>query len=260
MAVTSRSIHREILFEYTIPDKPAKGCVLLCPGLPSMPCYWEFLNFFSKNGYIAVAPRYKGTWESRGKFLEKSPVTDILTMIKLLRRGRITDLYTKKTIKINKIASNQIILFGSSFGGSVALVSLAKTDVKRAIIMAPVINFRTHSDGSFIEQDLKKLGHLLKKDHFQCYRYTMKRWRDLIKGRIDISPADYVDKLQKKEIFLLHGENDSAVSIHRSIDFAKKIKGIKLKMVKAAGHLSFRNSPLSLKTSFLSWLDPSEFD
>jgi dipeptidyl aminopeptidase/acylaminoacyl peptidase len=55
--------------------------IILCDGMPSMPRKQALMEFLATEGYWVFYPRYRGSWESGGQFLEKSPDRDILDVI-----------------------------------------------------------------------------------------------------------------------------------------------------------------------------------
>ena len=43
-------------------------------------------------------------------------------------------------------------------------------------------------------------------------------------GQLDINPVDYIEQLKGKNTFLIHGKEDSCVSVQRSINLHKELK------------------------------------
>ncbi|OGZ44854.1 MAG: hypothetical protein A2844_01070 [Candidatus Ryanbacteria bacterium RIFCSPHIGHO2_01_FULL_48_80] len=110
---------KEIVTEFLPPRGRDTGKVIIfCSGMPSVPAKREFLEFYSKKGFWTFAPRYRGTWESGGKFLARSPHEDILDIIDELPRGFISFFDGKRY----RVKPKRLYIFGSSFGGPAALL------------------------------------------------------------------------------------------------------------------------------------------
>ena len=71
---------REILTEFLPPARATKKqrVIVLCDGMPSIPRKQSLSEFLAAKGYWVFYPRYRGSWESGGEFLARSPHEDIL--------------------------------------------------------------------------------------------------------------------------------------------------------------------------------------
>lgn len=219
-----------------------KKLVIICPGLPSDPSNYEIMNFLSNEGFLCVYVRYSGSWGSYGNFLRDSPVKDIEYIINtLLKNKYFIDSSNNKKIKI---VFNEIILLGTSFGGSVCLVCGAKVKaVKKIIALSPIINYKDHArNKDYNEEDIYTLGGYLKRAYGTSYNFNEKDWKSFVEGRLDINPIDYIKKLDKKEIVLISGVNDKSISLNRIKDFFNRIPSKKKKhyIFEKLGHLSLR--------------------
>ncbi len=87
--------------------------VIICSGAPGVPSKRGLVEFFSKKGFWAIYPRYRGTWESDGVFLRKSPEQDVLDIIDALPRGFV-DLWSGKKYRL---VPDDIFIVAGSFGG-----------------------------------------------------------------------------------------------------------------------------------------------
>jgi len=125
---------KEIVAEILLPEKQTGRVAILAIGLPSSPSKKEALQFLAGQGYVAILPRYRGTWESEGSFLEKSPALDIRDIIaELEKRSSVTDLYSGE---IHSIRVSAIHLFGASFGGPAVLLNSHLPLVKKVIALS----------------------------------------------------------------------------------------------------------------------------
>src|ERR1700722_13965166 len=91
--------------------------IILCDGMPGMPTKQGLARFLSRKGFWVIYPRYRGSWESGGQFLKKSPHLDILDVIDELPKGLKEVTFGKKF----KIFSAEIFVIGGSFGGAAAI-------------------------------------------------------------------------------------------------------------------------------------------
>ncbi len=219
-----------------------KKLVIICPGLPTNPSNYDLLDFLSNNGFLCIYVRYSGTWGSYGSFLKDSPVKDIENIINIISKEKsFIDSSNNQKVKLN---FKEIILLGSSFGGSVCLVSGAKfKNVNKIIALSPIVNYRDHARNfNYPEEKLDSLGNYLRKAYGKSYNFTSPDWKKFIEGKLDMNPDDYLDELGKKEIILFSGAKDKSISINRLKSFFDKLSSKKKKhyIFKNLGHLSFR--------------------
>ena len=73
----------DIVTEFLPPARMGRRqrVIVLCDGMPSIPRKQPLAEFLAAKGYWVFYPRYRGAWESGGKFLEQSPHEDILAVI-----------------------------------------------------------------------------------------------------------------------------------------------------------------------------------
>lgn len=79
---------REIVAEVALPERQTGRVIVLAQGFPSSPSKRAVLDFLTGEGYVVVFPRYRGTWESDGYFLDRSPTEDIREVIETLEREK----------------------------------------------------------------------------------------------------------------------------------------------------------------------------
>jgi len=219
-----------------------KKLVIICPGLPSDPSNYKIMDLISNEGFLCLYPRYSGTWGSYGNFLKDSPVKDIEKIIHfLLKNKSFIDLSNNQKVKL---VFNEIILLGTSFGGSVCLVAGAKSKfVKKIIALSPIINYRDHARNPiYQEEDISTLGSYLKRAYGTIYNFNETSWKEFIAGKLDINPIDYIKQLNKKKVIILSGVKDKSLSFERIKNFFNEIPSKKKKnyVFKDIGHLSLR--------------------
>lgn len=227
-----------------------KKLIIICPGLPSDSSNYGLMDLISNEGFSCLYLRYSGTWGSYGNFLKDSPVKDVKNIIRFLLKNKyfVDSSNNQKT----KFVFNEIILLGTSFGGSICLVAGAKSKfIKKIIALSPIIDYRDHARNQiYNEEDIGTLGNYLKRAYGVAYNFSETSWRKFIAGKLDINPIDYTKQLGKKKIILLSGVKDKSLSFDRVKNFFNEIPSKKKKhyIFKNIGHLSLKKlNPKILK-------------
>lgn len=232
MAYTLRTkIKKEIIAEFLPPIRKSNKVIILCGGMPSYPGKAEVMLFLAKKGYWVFSFRYRGSWESNGLFLKKSPHLDVIDVINSFSSGFI-DLWKNKKYKIK---NPEVYIIGVSFGGPAAILASLDKRVKKIIAFSPVIDWKTESKS----ESINKIRKFTKIAFRNCYRFKQKDW-DKLKNGVFYNPIAIIKKLDKKKIYIIHAEDDKAVSVKPAIKFAKTL-GCKITILKKGGHLSTSN-------------------
>lgn len=224
-------IKKKIIAEFMLPKRKSNKVIILCGGMPSLPPQKDLLFFLAKKGYWVFAPRYRGSWESDGLFLERSPHLDIIDVIDNLSSG-FYDLWNNKKYKIK---NPEVYLIGSSFGGAAVILASKDKRVKKAIAFSPVIDWKAQSKFESIDWTKK----FTKIAFGNAYRFREKDWDKLKKG-LFYNPIAEIEKLDKNKIYIIHAKDDRVVDAKISIKFANKL-GCKITLLKKGGHLSLSN-------------------
>ena len=208
-------------------------------GLPSHPYQLNPapLHGYIEKGFVMVYPEYIGTWGSYGKNTLESCVKTALDTINFVSKGTAMNLADNTSFSWTV---KDITLLGGSFGGSVVLVAGAKSkEVKNIIAIAAPTDYRTHNK-SHKEEDLNETWCLIQRGFENLWRLDKKFFIELSLGKIDLNPIDYAEKLENKNILLIHGDKDNSVSVDRSIELFNQIKKgkgkHKLIILKNEGH------------------------
>ena len=208
---------KDIVAEIFFPEKQTGRVAILAIGAPSSPAKSERLKFLAEEGYVAIFPRYRGTWESDGWFLEKSPALDIRDVIlELEKKKQVIDIGTGEvyTIKVSAVH-----LFGGSFGGPAVLLNTDLPIVKKVIATSPVVDWSVEGEdepfGEFIRYSRDGFGGA----------YRTKEARDWSKlTRLDFyNPVAHADKIDGRKVFLIHAKDDTNVPSDPIVPFAQKI-------------------------------------
>lgn len=107
----------DLFFAYKLSETSSKGTIILLDGLPSNPSSKDpLIRNLSEKGWDVFFPRYKGTWDSKGKFLEEEPSKAIIEFIEKLKQG--------VNLGDEDYTAKKIFLLGSSLGGAYLLIFL----------------------------------------------------------------------------------------------------------------------------------------
>lgn len=219
-----------IAFEFAVPvaGKENGHAIVLCDGFPAVPYKKHILARFVQMGYVTFHPRYSGSWESDGIFLQHPPEKDIESIAKLIKRGWVTESYFKERKKFGKIKKIHVI--GGSFGGSVALRCKSLNSLDKIVSLSPVIDFSTlgRSGG----ENLENTKRFVEDSYGQCYRINSKLWqKNITEGELNPSQKD------DKRVLILSSIKDPSVPFDLIEAYASKTKA-KLIPIKEPMHLS----------------------
>lgn len=207
---------KDIVAEVILPIQQTGRVAIFAGGLPSSPNKGSLLRFLARQGYVAIYPRYRGTWESDGFFLEHSPAQDIRDVIDDLAKNKgFTDIATGE---FQKIKVSAIHLFGTSFGGPAVILNSHPPIVKKIIALAPVLDW--HS----VEKTEPQKPHIrfVEAGFGGAYRLRHKSdWQKLLKTDF-YNPSDHTQSIIGKKIFILHCADDTVVSSASIRSFAEK--------------------------------------
>lgn len=220
---------QDIVTEFLPPAKPTNRVIIFAQGVPGMPSKERFMKYYAQKGWWVFVPRYRGTWESDGKFLVGEPTKDIADVIEGVQQP-FMEYWGKNTYQIS---NPSIVLIGSSFGGPAALLNSKNSKVKKVITIASVINWREQST----DEPLAWLENIIKQSFGQAYRFHHEDWKKL--GTSFYNPIDNIDQIDGKKVIMYHAMDDTVVSPNNVAHFATS-SGIKLVMKKKGGHLSSR--------------------
>ncbi len=227
---------RDIVAEVMFPEKQTGKVAIIASGLPSSPSKKETLRFLASHGYVAIFPRYRGTWESEGNFLEKSPAKDIEDVIAdLVKKHSILDLATSEKTSVRVSA---VHLFGGSFGGSAVLLNTHLPIVKKVIVLAPVLDWKVDGKDEpfdvFVKFTRDGFGDAFRVKH-------MSDWQKLVKTDF-YNPADHTSRIDGKKVFIIHSKDDTIVPYGPIIPFAEKT-GAAYCLKPKGGHRTFSSMP-----------------
>ena len=229
----------EIRAEFFPPQNESNKVMIYAGGMPAMPAKRYLLEFFSKKGYWAIHPRYRGCWESEGEFLAGDPTRDILDVIEELPNG-FKSIWEDKEFSVEP---SEVVVVGCSFGGPAAILSTLSDKVDKAVTVAPVVDWAVDSEG----EPHDWLYNVVDKAYGGAYNVSKKNWDKLQNGEF-YNPVAKTDELSGDKIMIFHARDDKTVEFEPVEEFAKEV-GCNFVPKRKGGHLSVRN----LKKFFWWW-------
>lgn len=220
---------KDIVAEFLPPARKTKKTrvIIFADGGPSVPYKKHLLYEFSKKGFWVFHPRYRGSWESDGKFLQYSLDKDILDVVSGLSTG-FTDLLNQTKYKLKP---DQIILMGGSFGGPAQLLASRDNRIDKVITISPVIDWRKVGKDEPIAFHKKFFPNAFG----QGYRIVKNGWAKLLSGKF-YNPMHESANIDGRKIIIIHAKDDNSCPYSQSKKFAKAT-GAKLVTLPRGGHL-----------------------
>jgi dipeptidyl aminopeptidase/acylaminoacyl peptidase len=219
---------KDIVAEFLPPKKKSQKVIIFLSGAPSVPRLSDTLNFYSQKGFWVFHPRYRGSWESEGSFLEKSPEQDVIDIINQLPKGFV-ELETGKNHKVHPI---YLYLFGCSFGGPAALLVSRDKRVSKTVVLSPVIDWQSETKA----EPLSLVLAYTQKAYGNGYRVVRKNWQKLTSGKF-YNPINHLKEIDGRKILVFHAKDDNSVNVKPTMHFCKETKA-SLVLMKKGGHFS----------------------
>jgi len=222
-----------IVAEFLPPAHARKeqNVIILCDGMPSIPRKQPLAEFLSRKGYWVFYPRYRGAWESGGRFLEKSPHLDILDVIDELPRGVKDSAFGQKF----SVSPDKIFVIGGSFGGAAAILCSLDRRVTRVIANCPVVDWSILPRSEKCETSNRNYAAYIREAFGQGYRLSDRNWKKLHGGGF-YNPIRHADEINPSKIMMFHAKDDPSVP-WRSVERFARQTGVNLKLLARGGHL-----------------------
>lgn len=199
--------------------------LVMCYGCPSHPFDHSaaLMGEYLDAGYALAYPEYLGTWGSGGTCTLGNAVDTVGMVLDALRSGGAVEIRHRETLswRVRRIA-----FFGASFGGSVALVAAARFAPNAVIAVSPVIDWRLHGAGPDREEDLSATYDVIEQGYANLWRIDRHTYNDLRLGRLDLNPADHVERLARIPALFVHADDDPQVSNRNTRALAERLRAL----------------------------------
>ena len=199
---TSRTrFGKDIVGEFLPPARPTKKqrVVIIASGAPYEPNKKSLMAFFSDKGYWTITFRYRGSWESKGKFLAQPHDQDIIEVINQLPKG-LTDLWTRKKYQLKP---DQIIVLSASFGGAAGILASRDKRIDKTIAISPVVDWRKPGP----DEPYPKLIRYFEEAYGEAFRTTPNGWRKLQSGKF-FNPVNHIKEIDGNNLLIIHDKDD----------------------------------------------------
>ncbi|HEV2960593.1 MAG TPA: prolyl oligopeptidase family serine peptidase [Candidatus Angelobacter sp.] len=224
---------KEIVAEFLPPARALKKqrVILLCDGMPSIPRKQPLAQFLSKKGYWVFYPRWRGAWESDGRFLERPPQQDLSDIIEELPKGVRESAFGQRF----KLSPDEIFVIGGSFGGAAAILASLDPRVNKVIANCPVVDWSILSEEQKKETSNKSYVAYIREAFGNGYRLSEKNWNKLHTGTF-YNPIHHINELTPAKILMFHAKDDPYIPWKSVSSFASSA-GIKLRLLARGGHV-----------------------
>jgi len=219
---------RDIVAEFWMPTKPSQKAIILCDGCPTVPSKRKVGEFLARKGFWVFHPRYRGSWESGGKFLQKSPHEDVLLVADAINKGFV-NIYDDTQYLLD---ITEIVVVGSSFGGAAALLASCDPRIAKTVALSPMVDWRAKSKGESFEYFVRTIHEAFG----EGYRLDPKGFEKLESGKF-FNPALETRSMDPKKLFVVHTLDDKVIPIAPLRRFAKAIR-LRPLILKTGGHFS----------------------
>jgi len=202
--------------------------IIFCDGMPGVPGNDATMETMHKRGYWSFYPRYRGTWESDGYFLDHDPTDDIRDVVESLDRP-FTDYWSGEEFYIK---NPEIYIIGISFGGPAAILLSSHPKVKKVVSICGVVDWTADSPDEPLDWLFETL---IAKAFGKAYRLQHPDdWRHLERGTV-YQPMNHMHDIDAKKILHIHAADDTLVPYDSVVNFSKKT-GTTLHTLKRGGH------------------------
>lgn len=218
----------DIVAEFMPPEQPSSKVLIMTTGCPGYPGgKEEVMDFYARRGYWVIIPRYRGTWESGGSFLEYAPSEDVVTVMDHL--GAFEDLWSGAK---HSIHDPEVYLIGGSFGGPAAILASRDTRVKKAATISAVTDW---TDQEHTAEPLDVMSAYLPAAFGMTYRGEPNAYLKLAKGDF-YNPMHEKETIDGTKLLLIHAKDDRVVHPGPAEVFARET-GAAIVLLPSGGHM-----------------------
>lgn len=221
---------KDIVAEFLPPARDTKKqrVVIIASGAPSLPSKKSLLEFFSKKGFWVFHPRYRGSWESDGLFLQKSPHQDLIDVIESIPKG-FEDAWSQKKFKFEP---SEIIIVSSSFGGTAGVLASKHPKINKVIAISPMLDWQKPGP----DEPYPKMIRYFQEGYGQGFRIAKNGWDKLKSGKF-YNPVNQIKNIDGSKILMIHAKDDRTCPYKITKKFSEDIQA-KLITLPKGDHLS----------------------
>ncbi|HSE34961.1 MAG TPA: prolyl oligopeptidase family serine peptidase [Candidatus Paceibacterota bacterium] len=220
-----------IVADFTPPKRPSRRGIILLGGAPALPGKARVAAFLARKGFWVFEIRFRGTWESKGSFLARSPEEDVRLAIRAIEAG-FSDVATRTRYHLD---IDDWTVIGVSFGGAAAVLAARFPEVARSVALAPVIDWRARS----IDEPFPEFVRMLEEGFPGAYRAARGAFAKLARGTF-YSPIHEAGRIDPAKLLILHRADDRVVPVAPLRKFAR-LSGVKPVITRTGGHFSTRD-------------------
>ena len=220
--------------EFLPPTRPTKKqkLIVLCDGMPSIPRKQPLAEFLAQKSFWVIYPRYRGTWESDGEFLARSPHEDLLDILDELPK-QVEEIAFGRRFWL---APDQVFVIGGSFGAAAAILVSLSSRVQRVVANCPVVDWSILDRAEKAETSKANYAEYIRQAFGNAYRLSDASWNKLRSGTF-YNPWQHRNEIDGSKVLLFHAKDDPNVPYGRTLRFAE-ITGAKLRTLRRGGHIS----------------------
>ncbi len=220
----------EIVAEFLPPARATKKqrVIILADGAPSTPNDKQKIEFFSKKGFWAFHFRYRGSWESDGKFLKLSPEQDIIDILDGLPKG-FREVWGNKRFKVKP---DQTIVVASSFGGTAGVLASIDPRINKVVAVSPMLDWTRPGP----DEPYPKMIRFFSEGFGGAYRLAPRAWQKLQSGKF-FNPINHTAEIEGSKLLIIHAKDDRTCPFPITKQFAEKTNA-KLVTLSKGDHMS----------------------
>jgi esterase/lipase len=218
----------DIISDFLPPKQTSNKVIIFCGGMPGVPVNNVTMEMMHKRGYWSFYPRYRGTWESDGYFLDHDPTDDIRDVVESLDHP-FTDYWSGEEFHIK---NPEIYVVGISFGGPAAILLSSHTKVKKIVSICGVVDWTADSPDEPLDWLFEQF---LPNAFGKAYRLQHPDdWKQLERGEL-YQPMNHMNNIDEKKILHVHATDDTLVPYDSVVAFSKQA-GTTVHTLRRGGH------------------------
>jgi alpha-beta hydrolase superfamily lysophospholipase len=206
--------------------------------MPSIPRKQPLVEFLSEKGFWVFYPRWRGSWESDGQFLQRPPQQDLFDVIDVLPKGFRETAFGQNF----KVEPDEVFVIGGSFGGAAALLASLDARVNKVVANCPVVDWGILDSEREKETSNPSYAAYIREAFGHGYRLTARNWNKLRSGNF-FNPVRHLKDFDPAKVLMFHAKDDPFVPWRGVADFAGAT-GCRLKLLARGGHLSTQSTTM----------------